>query len=209
MAAPSYPLTMPTNSGFTQSEFRLIRKVGMTESPFTGAQQVYEFDYALWAGNVSLPPMKREKAREWIAFLMKLHGRRGTFLLGDPDAKTAQGDISGVVTVSGAHSAGDYVLSLDTAQNSETDQFKIGDYIQVGSGAAAKLHLIVENSGTSGVTGIVDVTIEPALKVAYSGGESVSYTDPVGNFRLQDNDVSWSADHVSKFGISFAFIEAL
>ena len=206
---PTYPLTMPATPSFKSSEFTLRRKVGLSESPYTGSQQVYEFDYALWAGTVTLPPMKRENARNWIAFLLQLHGRRGTFLLGDPDAKTSQGTISGVVTVSGAHSAGDYTLSLDTAQNSASDQFKVGDYIQIGSGAAAKLHLIVENSGASGVTGIVDVTIEPALKVAYTGGESVSYTNPVGNFRLQSNDVSWSADHVSNFGLSFAFIEAL
>ena len=107
MAAPTYPLAHPTDVGFTKSKFSIARAVAVAESPFTGAQQVHEYDRATWKATVTLPPMKRDVAAKWLAFFMKLHGRKGTFLLGDPDCKTAQGNITGSVTLGADIGIGD------------------------------------------------------------------------------------------------------
>jgi hypothetical protein len=206
---PTYPLTMPSTPAFKNSEFALSRKVSVAESQFTGAQQVYEYDYALWGGTVTLPPMKRAQAAEWVAFLLKLHGRKGTFYLGDPDSKEPRGDATGIITINGAHSAGATTISVDTSQNSTADLFKVGDYIQIGTGLSSKLHMVVDDSADSDSSGVVSLNIEPQLKAALSGGETVTVSEPVGVMRLATNEARWSADHVSKYGISFAFQEAL
>jgi len=209
MAAPTYPLTLPSAPGFTDANWKLVRKVAVGESPFTGAQQTHEYDYALWSATLALPPMKRPQAAEWAAFMLKLHGRRGTFTLGDPDAKAPRGSISGSVTLGANISIGDYTITLTTASASTAGLFKAGDYIQIGSGATAKLHMIVDDAGTSDGSGDVDVNIEPAIKVAATAGDSVVYTNPVGVFRMETNELGWDADSVSKYGITFACKEAI
>ena len=208
MPAPTYPLTMPNNTGFVSSEFQLRRAVSVSESIFTGAQKTFEHSSALWSATLTLPPMNRTKAALWQAFFMKLHGRKGTFLLGDPDAKEPQGAVSGSVTVNGDHSIGDYQISLSTAQASQSGQFKAGDYVQFGSGATSKLHLIVEDAD-SDVSGNTTITIEPALKAALSNADVVTYSEPKGVFRMTTNELGWSANKMNIYGLSISCVEVI
>lgn len=208
MAAPSYPLTHPTDVGFKQSKFSIARAVAVAESPFTGAQQVHEYDKAQWKATMTLPPMKRETAAKWIAFFMKLHGRKGTFLLGDPDCKTAQGNITGSVTLGADIDVGDYDISLSTSANNITDAFKAGDYIQIDTGGSAKLHMIVEDADTDG-TGGATVTVEPPIKVARTLGTTVTYAGAQGLFRMDVSELGWDADYLSRFGVTFSCSEAI
>lgn len=207
MAAPSYPLSHPTDVGFTSTRFAMSRAVAVAQSPFTGSQQIQEHDMALWIATVSLPPMKRATAAKWLAFFMKLHGRKGTFLLGDADCKTAQGAISGIVTLNAAVAIGDYDVALLTSLNSTSNVFKAGDYIQIGTGAASKLHMIVEDASTNG-SGVATVTVEPPIKTAASSGTTVTYSDAKGLFRMDANELGWDADYLSRFGVTFSCTEA-
>ena len=144
---------MPTTPSFTNSSWKLNRRVAISESQFTGAQQVYEYDYALWSAVLSLPPMKREQAREWESFFMRLHGIKGTFLLGDPDASTVQGSVTGTVTLNSSVAVGDYTVAIATNQASTSNMFRTGDYIQLGSAGTSKLHMVTADadSNSSGV----------------------------------------------------------
>ena len=142
MASPTYPLTMPTAPGFTTSEWNIVKTVSMTQSPYTYAQQVAEFEGSLWTTVVSLPPMTRSQAGVWQAFFMQLHGMKGTFLIGDPDGKTLLGSLTNTIQVNGDHSVGAFDISIDGADAS-TVIFKAGDYVQFGSGASSKLHMII------------------------------------------------------------------
>lgn len=208
MSAPTYPLTTPTSPSFVTSEFRLRRAVSLSESIFTGQQKVYEHSTAVWTAVLTLPPMKRNQAALWHAFYMKLHGRKGTFLVGDPDGKNPQGSISGAVTVDGDHSIGDYTIDLTTTQASEVGQFKAGDYIQFGSGASARLHMVVEDADSNS-SSETTVTIEPSLKAALTDGDSVTYTNAKGVFRMTDNELGWSANNMNVYGLSFSCVEVV
>lgn len=70
-------------------------KVAISRSEFTSQQQVQEHQGSMWRGKVSLPQMKRENAEDWLGFLAALHGRFGTFLIGDPNGETARGVATG------------------------------------------------------------------------------------------------------------------
>ena len=201
MAEPSYPLTLPTSpSNFVTSEWRIIRTVAYTESPFTYGQQVAKYQGSVWQTTVTLPPMNRADAGAWQSFFMQLNGMFGTFLLGDPDAKTIQGGANTVISVNGDHSVGADDVVVDGA-NTSTVIFKKGDYVQFGSGASSKLHMIVADI-TSDASGNATLQIEPSLKTALTDDDVVTYSDTKAVMRMDANELGWNANNVSLYGIT-------
>lgn len=207
MATYSYPLNHPVSPGIRNVTWRMRRAAAVMESPFTGSQQVLEWDYALWEAVVELPPMKREQAAEWQAFFMKMRGRVGTFLLADPDAKAPRGAVTGAVTVEEAAEVGDDSISLQTSNLSTSDVFKTGDYIQIGEDSAAKLHMVIDNASTDGA-GVVRVDIEPRIKAPVTVATAVITEQASGVFRLDESVQGWDADQASLYGFSFSCKEA-
>lgn len=208
MAEASYPLNLPNSpSNFVTSEWRIIRTVAYTESPFTYGQQVAKYQGSVWQTTVTLPPMNRADAGAWQSFFMQLNGRFGTFLLGDPDAKTIQGGATTVISVNGDHSVGAYDVVVDGADTS-TVIFKKGDYVQFGSGASSKLHMIVADI-TSDASGNATLQIEPPLKTALTDDDVVTYSNTKAVMRMDSNELGWNANNVSLYGISFSCTESL
>ena len=203
---PSYPLTLPTTTGIVTQNWGLNRVIAVTESPFTNQQQVFEHEGAQWTTTKTLPPMKKDKAAQWLAFFMSLRGRRGTFKLGDQDRKTIQGVATGTIRVNGASQTGNQV-ALDGFANSTNNVFKAGDYIQINS----YLYMVIEDVNSNG-SGEANVKIEPSLR---SGIETINdnttiiYTNTTTIMRLDENKFEWNTDKVSNYGISFACSEAL
>lgn len=89
--AITYPLNTPTNIGIANITLMAENAVAVSQSPFTFAQQIVAHPGQRWAASISLPPMKRQDAENWIAFLLSLKGQVGTFLLGDPNGVNDQG----------------------------------------------------------------------------------------------------------------------
>lgn len=87
----TYPLNTPTNIGIANITLMAENAVAVSQSPFTFAQQIVAHPGQRWAASISLPPMKRQDAEAWVAFLLSLKGQVGTFLLGDPNAVNPQG----------------------------------------------------------------------------------------------------------------------
>ena len=208
MTEPSYPLTMPTSpSNFRTSEWRIQTTVAVSESPYSYKSQTSDFGGSKWTTTVELPPMKRDEAYAWQVFFMQLHGRHGTFLLGDPDSKTIRGGLNSVINVNGAHSVGAYSISVENATAS-TVIFKAGDYIQFGSGATQKLHMVTADC-TSNSSGVATVEIEPKLKSALANDSAIIYENTKAVMRMDSNELSWTADQISVYGISFSCSEVI
>lgn len=195
--AISYPLDTPTTIGIESIELRAMNAVTTSQSPFTYKQQVISHQGQIWSASVSIPSVRRDLAADWKAFLMALKGSVGTFLLGDPDYATPRGTISGTNnTLSGT--AGDSTVSVTM-----TGTLLAGDYIQLGTGSAARLHQVLVDQSGSG-----NLEIWPDLRSTYSG-ETVIYSSPKGVFRLGQSTTTWSINNASFYGISFDAIEAL
>jgi len=194
--AISYPLNTPTTIGIESIELRAVNAVAVSQSPFTYKQQVISHQGQIWSASVSIPSVRRDLAADWKAMLVALKGSVGTFLLGDPDYATPRGTVSGTPTLSGT--AGDSTVSVTM-----TGTLLAGDYIQLGTGSAARLHQILVDQSGSG-----NLEIWPDLRNTYSG-ETVIYSSPKGVFRLGQSTTSWSIDNASFYGISFDAIEAL
>jgi len=194
--AISYPLNTPTTIGIESIELRAVNAVAVSQSPFTYKQQVISHQGQIWSASVSIPSVRRDLAAEWKAMLVALKGSVGTFLLGDPDYVTPRGTVSGTPTLSGT--AGDSTVSVTM-----TGTLLAGDYIQLGTGSAARLHQVLVDQSGSG-----NLEIWPNLRDTYSG-QTVIYSSPKGVFRLGNSTTSWSIDNASFYGISFEAIEAL
>ena len=194
--AITYPLNTPTTIGIESIELRAMNAVAVSQSPFTYKQQVIAHQGQIWSASVSIPSVRRDLAADWKAMLVALKGPVGTFLLGDPDYATPRGTVSGTPTLSGT--AGDSTVSITM-----TGTLLAGDYIQLGTGSAARLHQVLVDQSGSG-----NLEIWPDLRSTYSG-ETVIYSSPKGVFRLGNSTTSWSIDNASFYGISFEAIEAL
>ena len=203
---PSYPLTLPTATGVITQNFSLTRAVAVTTSPFTFQTQVHQHQGEFWRTVISLPPMLRANANIWLSFLLQLRGRRGTFKIGDQDAKTITGVATGTIRVNGASQTGNQV-ALDGFANNTNNVFKAGDYIQIGS----YLYMVIEDVNSNG-SGEANVKIEPALRSSIetiNDDTTVIYSNTTTLMRLDTNELGWQTDNVNKYGISFSASEAL
>ena len=84
-------VTMPSTPNFIRSNFVLRRAVGSVASPYTGKIRTQEYDGVYWEATVTLPPMRRNVAKNWQSFLLELNGPVNHFKFADPDALLNQG----------------------------------------------------------------------------------------------------------------------
>ena len=154
--------------------------------------------------------MQRADAEQWAAFLLRLRGAYGTFLLGDPNGSTPRGSASatpGTPLVNGASQTGDE-LDIDGLPVSATGYLKAGDYIQLGSGSTATLHKVLEDVNSDG-SGEATLNLWPKVRTAPSDDATVTVSNAKGNFRLASNETTWDIDQASIYGITFGAVEAL
>jgi hypothetical protein len=93
--AITYPLSLPSHTGIRSVELRSTNAVAYSRSPFTFAGQAFAYPGQMWQADITLPPMKRADAEQWIAWLVSLRGQLGTFTMGDPLCKTPRGTALG------------------------------------------------------------------------------------------------------------------
>ena len=208
--AISYPLSLPSVAGIKNVNFRAVNTVGISASPFTYAQQVYKYEGQKWEAEVTLPSMQRENAEEWISFLVKLKGKYGTFLMGDPNGATPRGSASssaGTPLVNGASQTGSSLI-IDGVPASATGYLKAGDYISLGTGTSTRLYKVLDDADSNG-SGEITVEIFPDLRTSPDDDATVTVSSAKGVWRLNDNNTNWSIDVIAIYGLTFACEEAL
>lgn len=193
--AITYPVNTPTNIGIANITLSAENAVAISQSPFTFQQQVVAHPGQRWAASISLPPMKRQDAEAWVAFLLSLYGQVGTFLLSDPNCPAPRGTATSATLTGTAGSTSPTITMTGT--------LLAGDYISLGSGSSARLHKVVQDRSGDGT-----IEIWPALRSAYTDA-AVDLTEAKGRFRLKDNITQWSINEISSYGITFDCVEAL
>lgn len=193
--ALTYPINTPTNIGIGNITLMAENAVSISQSPFTFQQQVVAHAGQRWAASISLPPMKRQDAESWIAFLLSLYGQVGTFLLSDPNCPAPRGTATSA-TLTGTTGSTSPTITM-------TGTLLAGDYISLGTGSSTRLHKVVQDRSGTGV-----VEIWPALREDYTSA-TVDLTEAKGKFRLKENITQWSINEISSYGITFDCVEAL
>lgn len=204
-----YPRALP--SALQAASVRLTTEstVGMSESPFTRSQQAYVWSGERWRADVTLRAMKAATAKSVIAWLLSLNGMEGTFLMGDLSRPAQDGTWSagspGVV-VDGAHAAGVRAVALKNFTAGATGI--AGDYIQIGFGSNAHLHMLLQDFTADG-SGLASVDLWPRTRAALANNENILTSGAVGLWRLASNESSWAVRRGKVYEVAFSAIEAL
>lgn len=196
----AYPLSLPTATGIRNIELRAINAVAYSQSPFTFSGQAHAYPGQMWQADITLPPMNAARAEQWIAFLLALRGRFGTFLLGDPARPSPRGTATSC-TVTGTAGSNTVSATVPAAQT-----LLAGDYIQLGSGSTSTLHKVLINYTGTGAA--ANLEIWPGLRVNRAAA-TATLTNARGLFRLNSNEQAWSINQVEIYGITFGAMEAI
>ena len=201
----SWPTTLPVSTrGAAEIVITPNMAGGVSESPFTGEQQVYMHPGEWWAIELQLGAMNRADAEEWLGALLGLNGPEGTFLVGDPMGVAPRGTWASPL-VNGASQTGK-VLNIDGMAAGAT--WKRGDWFQLGSGSSTRLHKITAD-GTANCSCEGTIDFWPRLRSSPGNNDPLTLTNTVGIWRLASRGVPWTLRDVQYNGIVIAGIEAL
>ena len=203
--AITYPLTLSATPSSVR--FSPINRVAVSESPFSGVQQTYQHPAQFWEAEVSYPPLSRDEAEPLVAQLTSLYGVKGTFLLNDPAGTSPRGIATGTPLVKGGSQVGSTLIS-DGWTASKTGILKAGDWIQLGSGATARLYKVLKDANSDG-SGDSTLDIWPNLRSSPADNAAITIASAAGVFRLLTNDLSYQINSALHYGITFACREAL
>jgi hypothetical protein len=191
--AITYPLTF---SGLKKPRRQrlIMSTVGAdSRSPFTLTSQTFMHPGQLWRAEIELTPMvDPDDARPWIGWLAALDGRRGNFNMGD-QSYTQRGTATSF-TVTG--NAGDRSVSVTM-----TGTMLAGDYFQLGTGSASRLYMVTRDRSGTGT-----MEIWPALRSAVTA-IAADISTPVGNFKLDQNNMEWTVERLMYEPIIFTAVE--
>lgn len=208
--AETYPIAFPTHTGVATIQITATDAVALTSSPFSFTQQVVRHAGERWSATITIPNVKRPDAEYWNAFLLRLRGQFGTFLMGDPLGATPRGTAAtnaGTPLVKGASQTGNELI-IDGLPTSQSGYLLAGDYIQLGSGSSARLYKVLQDVNTNG-SGEATLNLWPDLRTPPSDNAAVVVANAKGVFRLAQNDVAWVIDRIGLYSVTFVAQEAL
>jgi hypothetical protein len=190
--------TLPLN--LVQSiDRRLVASVAVSQSPFTGTQQVQDWGAEWWEYQIEMAVTQGANARRLSAFFAALGGARGTFLMQDPSAETPAG--VGTPYVSEAAASGNVLATAGWGA-----AMRAGDFFQLGSDATTRLYQLTAD--VEPVAGAATIEFVPALRAAVALDTDLVVTAPKVRLRLT-SPVPTRIGRVDKHLFSFSAREAL
>jgi hypothetical protein len=197
ISLPTTP-SAPATIDFTANDI-----VAMSISPFTGQQQVQDWQQGMLEASVSMPPLAPLHARAWVAFLKGLRGQANVFQLGDPLAVAPQGSGAGTPLVNGAGQKG-FTLNTKGWTPGASGVLLPDDWLQIGYRLYSNLAL-ANADGSGNAT----LSIWPSLRESPADGDALIINNTKGLWRLKSNARKWSETAARVYGIQFDIREAL
>lgn len=191
-----YPLSLPTSANIATIRLTQVNVVGESVSPFTLSSQVQVYDGQMWRAQITLPKKRQAAMEPWATFLTALRGKFGTFLLGPPNAQCGPRGTVSSCTLSGSRRNNYATVTM-------TGSLLAGDYIQLGAGASARLHKVLQDQSGNG-----EIAIWPSLRADYTNA-AVNFSAPKGVFRLDSNETGWDIDNLNRYDIQFSANEVI
>ncbi|WCL55091.1 hypothetical protein [Gimibacter soli] len=199
-----YPLVMPSSPTPSAVELYIDRNQTKTES-YSRLLQVQRAPGDRWTGKLTMPPMTKAQATDWLGFFDALDGFVGTFWMPHPDFTVASGGAGGIASgrVKGAGQLGARIVTDGWGAN-VAGLLRRGDVIQIGN----HLHRVTKDVGSdSGGNATLDIA--PAIYTAPADNSAVVTDGPKGLFRLAAGFVAPTSDQMNLFTFSFAVEGAL
>ncbi len=203
----TYPLDWPSYVNPTSCTFKATAVVGVSTSPFTLASQVQVWPGRRWTASVTMPNMSGRYARAFYSFLVKLNGKQGTFLFGDPSATTPNGTALGTPLVNGEDQTGKSLITDGWTVNQD-ELLLAGDYIQLGTSSNARLYMVTSDA-SSDSDGAATLEIWPPLYTSPDDDQNIFTQTCQAPFRLTSNEITVDLSLPDIHAFSFDIEEAL
>lgn len=202
MSAFSYPLTMPSHPKPRSANYRLMSAQVESKSPFSFSSQVASWGGQQWEVDLDYPPMTKVQARSWVAFLLELRGKTGTFYFHPPEDPVL-GIGGGSPIVSTAIDIAK--ISITGAPVSTAGWLASGDYFSFANG---ELKRVIGNVDTDG-SGHAQIIYQPNSRQAPSPTSQIATTNAKGIFCLVSPNIQFSVELLQLHGIRLVIEEAI
>jgi hypothetical protein len=196
-------LAMPITPGQRQVDWTMQNIVGADPNPFTGKQQIQNWSSGWWEAVITMPPMPRSLAAQWIAFMAQCSGQNGVFYFGDGLGTKPLGSAQGNPVTAGSFQA-PYKL---TSKGWSAKQFALlspGDWLQVGY----RLFQCMDQPSSDGA-GNASFAIWPQWKEIPANGTPIVTKNAQGLFRMKNNSLRYSVSYNKTYSMSFEIREAI
>ena len=193
--------TYPTTPEFASIGFASEQKT-ITSTTDSGKMFSVQVDGQRFKFSASYPPMSRSEFAPVYAFIMKQRSQKETFQIALPDLKNAKGDISGIVSTNGSHSAGDTTIDVQNI----TGTILAGDFIKFNT--HSKVYLVVEDA-TGDSNDEATITIEPPLREDVDTDVVMLYDNVPFTVRLTNDVQEFNTGDLDLYRFEVDFIEAL
>lgn len=175
-------------------------------SLFTFQKQTVTHAGGIYKATVTMPPMTKEQANDWLGFLEDAADLTNTFMLIDPDRVSPEGSQKTFVDsplVKGASQTGESV-NTDGWTINQTGLLVRGDKIQIGN------HFYtVTGSVDSDGSGNATIPLNTFLRSSPVDDAPVITFNVASLMRLASSEISVSSNQRTHFTISFTAEEAI
>lgn len=189
-----YPLTAPPQFCEQGVVVRPKNIVSTTNAPFSGAEQIQEWQGGTWEMEISFPPLAAQDGEPIVAFLEMLRGRFGTFLYAPSTKRRPSGAARlapGDPVVYGALQTG-LTLDVSTSLANVKAWLVSGDLVSLPYGNSVQLYRVTRDADL--IAGKGRLNIWPRLRAIPNIGDPVTIIDPKGMFRLSIDDPQHEVD---------------
>jgi hypothetical protein len=153
-------------------------------SDATGSMSARLFGPPRWKlGLASTDGLTMEQAATWEALVLQLRGGVNHLTVHDVVRPQPIGTMRGTMTLNGSHSAGAVALSVTAGAGQAAKTLLAGDWLQLASGLGTSQLVKVMAAATSNGSGVIALTVEPPLRIAFSGGAAVTWDRPVAYYK--------------------------
>lgn len=161
--------TFPTIRG-TRVRRTLASAAAATTSPFTGTQQIQDWDGEWWEATIDLEIKTGAEGRALSAFFAKLKGIVNTFLIVDPSI--CQSENYGSPLVDGADQAGNTLVT----DGWSAIGLQTGDFFSIGAGEDTRIYQLTADVVPA--AGVATLEFVPALRSSPADNEAIEVNNP-------------------------------
>lgn len=197
-------VTMPVLPTAPKSiEWGKSNKVGLTDSPFTGQQQIQDWNNSWPEISLSYAAIPELYGPQWDAFMMALRGSANIFQFGNPRILRPLGTGLGSPLVDGSSQTG-YTLATKGWTASAQGVLLPGDPIQIGF----RMYWVTATANASGA-GKVTLSIWPNIRESPLDGTVINLQNTKGVWRLKSNNPKLTTTVGGIYSVTFEAREAI
>lgn len=151
--------------------------------------QVTEATAPLWVVSLAFPVKSAADSGALLALLMQLRGKTNQLAVHNYGRPAPLGTMRGTMTLNSSAAQGATTLSIIAAGETSKTLLQ-GDLLGLGTGTTKQVVMVVADATSDG-TGLISVTIEPALRNTHNSGAAVTWDKPTALFRCREAPAKW------------------